>query len=187
MRRRKSSPRSMRSIARDDLDLIIVARGGGSLEDLWAFNDERVARKIADSPVPLVSGVGHETDFTIADFVADLRAPTPSAAAELTTPDRAELAAQVAALRSRLASLMTDDLHARRVALQAQARALSHLSPQVRLANFRQRVDDLTAQATLSVSHLLQLRRARLTGTGGAIGRAQPAGGPSTRLCRCPA
>jgi exodeoxyribonuclease VII large subunit len=151
--------------ARDNLDLIIVARGGGSLEDLWAFNDERVARKIAESPVPVVSGVGHESDFTIADFVADLRAPTPSAAAELTTPDRAELAAQLAALRTALASALPDDLRARRVALQAQTRALSHLSPQVRLANFRQRVDDLTAQAALSASHLLQLRHARLIGT----------------------
>jgi len=159
---------------RDDLDLIIVARGGGSLEDLWAFNDERVARKIADSPVPLVSGVGHETDFTIADFVADLRASTPSAAAELITPDRAELLAQVAALRSRLASLMADDVHARRLVLQAQARALSHLSPQVRLANFRQRVDDLAAQAALSASHLLQLRRARLTGTGARLEALSP-------------
>ena len=159
---------------RDDLDLIIVARGGGSLEDLWAFNDERVARKIADSPVPLVSGVGHETDFTIADFVADLRASTPSAAAELTTPDRAEFVAQVAALRSRLASLMADDVQARRVSLQAQARALVHLSPQIRLANFRQRVDDLASQAALSALHLLQLRRARLTGTGARLEALSP-------------
>ena len=159
---------------RDDLDLIIVARGGGSLEDLWAFNDERVARKIADSPVPLVSGVGHETDFTIADFVADLRASTPSAAAELTTPDRAELLAQLAALRSRLASLMAEDVHARRVVHQAQARALSHLSPRVRLANSRQRVDDLAAQAAVSASHFLQLRRARLTGTGARLDALSP-------------
>jgi exodeoxyribonuclease VII large subunit len=149
---------------RADLDLIVVARGGGSLEDLWAFNDERVARKIADSPVPVVSGVGHETDFTIADFVADLRAPTPSAAAELTTPDREEMSSQLAALRARLASALSDDLRARRIALQSQTRALSHLSPQARLANLRQRTDDLISQATWTVSHLLQLRRERLTG-----------------------
>jgi exodeoxyribonuclease VII large subunit len=159
---------------RGDLDLIIVARGGGSLEDLWAFNDVRVARKIADSPVPLVSGVGHETDFTIADFVADLRASTPSAAAELTTPDRAEFVAHVAALRSRLASLMAEDVHARRLVLQAQARALSHLSPQARLANLRQRVDDLASQAGVSALHLLQLRRARLTGTGARLDALNP-------------
>ena len=159
---------------RADLDLIIVARGGGSLEDLWAFNDERVARKIADSPVPVVSGVGHETDFTIADFVADLRAPTPSAAAELATPDREEMSSQLAALRARLASALSDDLRARRIALQSQTRALSHLSPQARLANLRQRTDDLISQATWTVSHLLQLRRERLTGASARLGALNP-------------
>lgn len=149
---------------RNDLDLIIVARGGGSLEDLWAFNDERVARKIAQSPVPVVSGVGHEVDFTIADFVADLRAPTPSAAAELVTPDRAEFRAQVAALRSQLVAAITDHVRDRRAALQSQSRALAHLSPQQQLANLRQRADDLISQATSAISHHLQLRRARLTG-----------------------
>ena len=149
---------------RDDLDLIIVARGGGSLEDLWAFNDERVARKLADSRVPIVSGVGHETDFTISDFVADLRAPTPSAAAELTTPDRLERAAQVTAWQSQLVSAMSGRLHDWRAALVSQRRSLAHLSPQMRLANLRQHADDLISQATLAVSHQLQLRRERLTG-----------------------
>jgi len=159
---------------RDDLDLIIVARGGGSLEDLWAFNDERVARKIANSPVPVVSGVGHETDFTIADFVADLRAPTPSAAAELTTPDRVELRAQVAAVQSELVAAVMDDVRDRRAALQSQARSLAHLSPQARLANLRQRADDLISQATSAVAHHLQLRRARLTGLAARLDALNP-------------
>jgi exodeoxyribonuclease VII large subunit len=159
---------------RDDLDLIIVARGGGSLEDLWAFNDERVARKMAGSPVPVVSGVGHDTDLTIADFVADLRAPTPSAAAELTTPDRVEMLAQLASLRARLASVLADDLRARRVSFESQARALVHLSPQTRLANLRQRADDLIAQAVTAVSHLVQLRRERLTGLAARLDALNP-------------
>ena len=159
---------------RDDLDLIIVARGGGSLEDLWAFNDERVARKIAQSPVPVVSGVGHEVDFTIADFVADVRAPTPSAAAELATPDRAELKAQIAALQSELASAMTDDLRNRRAALESEARALAHLSPRQRLANLRQRTDDLISQAASSITHLLQLRRTQLGGMAARLDALNP-------------
>ena len=86
------------------VDVIVLARGGGSLEDLWAFNEEVVARAIAASPVPTVSAIGHETDFTIADFVADRRAPTPTAAATLVVPDRVELLRQVDGLRARLAS-----------------------------------------------------------------------------------
>ncbi|MEO1172822.1 MAG: exodeoxyribonuclease VII large subunit, partial [Myxococcota bacterium] len=88
----RSIARALRRAAqRDDLDVLIVGRGGGSLEDLWGFNGEAVARSIADSPVPVVSAVGHETDFTIADFVADVRVPTPSAAAELVFPQAREL------------------------------------------------------------------------------------------------
>ncbi len=102
---------------RDDLDAILLVRGGGALEDLWAFNDEQLARQIARSPVPLISGVGHETDFTIADFCADLRAPTPTAAAELCAPQRDDLLAQLDGMAWRLEQRLTHwlDTQAQRV------------------------------------------------------------------------
>lgn len=149
---------------RNDIDLIIVARGGGSIEDLWCFNDEGVARKIAAAPMPVVSGVGHEIDFTLTDFAADVRAPTPSAAAELVTPDRAEWLDKVHLLTDRLAAAANNAVQTRRRQVQMQTRALAHLSPQLRLANARQRVDDWLARASARLMYAVQLRRARLDG-----------------------
>jgi exodeoxyribonuclease VII large subunit len=150
--------------ARDDVDLVIVARGGGSLEDLWAFNDERVARAIIACHHPVISGVGHETDFSIADLSADVRAPTPSAAAELAVPDRAELGVAVAGLSARLAETTSGQIAERQAALLGHQRALRHLSPQTRLRSARQRVDDLLATAAAQTRYNLGLRHERLAG-----------------------
>ena len=162
--------------ARDDVDVIIVARGGGSLEDLWAFNDERVARAVAGSRLPLICGVGHESDFSLADFAADLRAPTPSAAAEMVAPDRAELRAQVAGLALALTAALQIIIEEQRWRLAEQARALKHLSPAAQLAQARQRVDDLAARAEAATRHDLALRRERLGGLLGQLVGVSPLG-----------
>ena len=117
---------------RGECDVLIVARGGGSIEDLWAFNDEAVARAIRACPVPVVTGVGHETDFTIADFAADRRAPTPTAAAELVSPSRAAMLANLAELAGRLSWHMRRALETRMQRLDSTARRLQH--PGKRLA-----------------------------------------------------
>jgi exodeoxyribonuclease VII large subunit len=161
---------------RDDVDVIIVSRGGGSLEELWAFNDERVARAIAASRIPVVCGVGHETDFSLADFAADVRVPTPSAAAELVVPDRAELRAQIegqyAALTAALQSLVAEQ----RWRLADQVRALKHLSPAAQLIQARQRVDDLLARAGAALRHDLSLRREQLDGLSKRLTGVSPLG-----------
>ncbi|HEV8663323.1 MAG TPA: exodeoxyribonuclease VII large subunit [Candidatus Methylomirabilis sp.] len=126
--------------ARGDLDVLIVGRGGGSIEDLWAFNEERVARAIAASKVPVISAVGHETDFTIADFVADLRAPTPSAAAELVVAHKAELAQRLDDLTSRLETALRHRVEAGRQRLTSLARHLGLVSPVERVRRQRERV-----------------------------------------------
>ena len=147
-----------------DAEAIIVARGGGSLEELWAFNDERVARAIYSSRLPVISGVGHETDFTIADFVADVRAPTPSAAAEITVPDQGELRQTLYLRLNRLGALMGQQVAERRGAIESQERVLSRLSPQAQIASHRQRIDELTRSASAGLAHQLALQRERLRG-----------------------
>lgn len=127
-------------------DTLIVGRGGGSIEDLWAFNEEIVARAIFDSVIPIISAVGHETDFTIADFVADLRAPTPSAAAEIAVPSGLELLSKIATMQTRIKSSQINLLKAKRLYLEK----LSIKTPKDKINDFRQRVDSLTKQGEKS-------------------------------------
>jgi exodeoxyribonuclease VII large subunit len=142
--------------ARAECDVLVLARGGGSLEDLWAFNDERVARAIHACALPVVCGVGHEIDFTIADFVADARAPTPSAAAELVVPDGRACLEALARTAQRLEAGMRRELRVGRARLEAVGHRLSLAHPGVRLQQQMQRLDDLTqrlAGATRACLH----------------------------------
>jgi exodeoxyribonuclease VII large subunit len=151
-----------RAIASERYDVLVLARGGGSLEDLWAFNDEQLARAIAASPVPVVSAVGHETDFSLSDFAADLRAPTPSVAAELLVPHRAELDAQLQGLQRRLQRLQAD--HLRQLAQRADHAMLRlhALRPQGRLALLRRRQDDAWRRLHEALRTRLERDRARV-------------------------
>ena len=147
---------------RGDLDVLIVARGGGSIEDLWAFNEEVVARAIYASQTPVISAVGHETDFTIADFVADVRAPTPSAAAELVISRKAELSQRVDDLFSRLVSHMRYRAERSGERLRSLERHLRLLSPLERVKRQRERLRDGALALQSSMSHRLALWRGDL-------------------------
>ncbi len=159
---------------RDDIDTIIVARGGGSIEDLWAFNDERVARAVFAAEKPLISGVGHETDFTITDLVADLRAPTPSAAAELAVPDLSDLPLALAGTRSRLAATMQSQIGQQRRQVQAHAQALSLLSPRSTLDNNLQRLDSLLLRLDQIMRFQLEQKRSRLAIQNASLSAVSP-------------
>lgn len=147
---------SLRRAAEAGVDVIIAGRGGGSLEDLWAFNEEAVARAIFASPVPVVSAVGHETDVTIADLVADLRAPTPSAAAELVVPDQAELRAHLAALGRQARAALQRLAQGRRVRLARLEQNPIFTRPESLLAPWLQRVDLAAEQATETLIRRLE-------------------------------
>ena len=145
---------------RQECDVLILARGGGSLEDLWSFNEEIVARAVYRSVIPVISGIGHEIDFTIADFVADQRAPTPSAAAELVSPDTVALKSRVNTLHSQLHLQITG-------LLAAHLRNVTQLSkrlprPTYLLQNMTQRMDDLAVRMRLALDNGIALRRVRL-------------------------
>ena len=155
-------------------DIVLVTRGGGSLEDLWAFNDEQLARAIAASPVPVVSAVGHETDFSLSDFAADLRAPTPSVAAELLVPNRSDLDARLQALQLRLSALQLQSL---RQAMQRADRAILRLQamrPQARLQLLQRRQQEARRRLESAWREQLERRRSSLRHAAAVLRATQP-------------
>lgn len=149
---------------RHDVEVIIVARGGGSIEELWAFNDERVAIAAFASRIPIVSGVGHETDYTIIDYVADHRAPTPSAAAELVTPDQREIRGSILAAKLDMAQNLARLLADRRRELANAANRLSRLTPARVIEQQRQRVDDFSVATARALANQLAIQRLKVQG-----------------------
>jgi exodeoxyribonuclease VII large subunit len=160
---------------RADCDVLILTRGGGSLEDLWSFNEEIVARAIAAVQLPIIVGVGHEIDFTIADFVADLRAPTPSQAAELAVPDQVEWRMRFASFAQRLAQTVRRQLTAERRQLAMLEHRLARCHPGVQLREREQRLDELEARLARSVERRIGQLKIRLARLATAVAHTNPA------------
>jgi exodeoxyribonuclease VII large subunit len=160
--------------ARAECDVLILSRGGGSLEDLWAFNDERLARAILRCPIPVVTGIGHEIDFTIADFVADVRAPTPSAAAQLVVPDAGVWLHRLEQLAARFAAAARRALRSEQTRLDALLRRLQQAHPGARLLQHSQRLDELETRLRLALRSRLAGSAARLDSAARALQAVSP-------------
>jgi exodeoxyribonuclease VII large subunit len=156
-------------------DVIILARGGGSIEDLWAFNDERVARAIGRSSAPVISGVGHETDFTIADFVSDLRAPTPTAAAELATPNQADLLQDLNDLAGRLQRGAVAVISDQRFKLQRLEAQVNTRSPLMRVRSQQQRLDEIGHRLSAALTHRIKIQNTELSALAQRLESSSPA------------
>ncbi len=163
---------AVKGLVRAGCDVVVVARGGGSQEDLWEFNDERLARVLAGCPVPVVSAVGHEVDLTVADLVADVRAATPTHAAQLVAPEKAELAARLYELRARLGRAAAAALEGRRAALRALRAELT--DPKHLLSQLRHRVEDLDRRAEGALRARLRRARAGLDEIRERLGQREP-------------
>jgi exodeoxyribonuclease VII large subunit len=159
---------------RADCDVLILARGGGSLEDLWAFNQETLARAIVASPIPIITGIGHEIDFTIADFAADVRAPTPSAAAEIVVPDAEEWQAALRRIGVRLQRALLRSMESRAQRLRWLSARAALVSPTAKLAQQAQRLDELEQRLSRSMGRLLAERRFVLGERRSALWQASP-------------
>ncbi len=158
----------------EDIDVIILARGGGSMEDLWAFNDERVVRAISESRIPVITGVGHETDTTLADYAADYRAPTPTGAAVVVTPDKEDLLAGLSGLQTILHDLMGYKIQQNKQQLLSEKSRLNFLSPLNRIHNDQQRLDEVSIRMNHILSHKLSLSSSRLGGVSARLQSVNP-------------
>ena len=174
-----------RACEQAECDVLILARGGGSIEDLWAFNEEPVARAMHRATIPVVTGVGHETDFTIADLVADLRAPTPSAAAESVVPDATEWAARYRGIEARLVAMMRRGLAARRNEARMLAKRLVH--PRRRLFDHSQRLDTATVRLARAANTRARAHRARIFTLSARLVRHTPDRTVQAQRTRCEA
>jgi exodeoxyribonuclease VII large subunit len=170
--------------SRAECDVLILARGGGSLEDLWAFNDEGLARAIVASPLPIITGIGHEVDFTIADFAADVRAPTPSAAAEVAVPDAAEWLDAFARWEARLQRCLRRQIDEHRQRLRWLTGRASLVSPSAKLAQQSQRLDEVEQRLSRALQRRLVASRERLSWLKGRAALVSPATRVAQQLLR---